>query len=155
MFSFSKFIKMSGPGLGPGLCAQNSNPCRPKLLGKKTSLKKSRGLTLERICGCARCLIGSVLTWSVFYFLRSTVHCTFHPGHLSKVVTQIGKVGMESIVEQILPTVGCGVRTDYEIPIEKVEEKKTTEIEGNEDIPEAAEQSPSARESLNNCLVIH
>ena len=62
---------------------------------------------------------------------------------------------MESIVEQILPTVGCGVRTDYEIPIEKVEEKKTTEIEGNEDIPEAAEQSPSARESLNNCLVIH
>ena len=65
---------------------------------------------------------------------------------------------MESIVEQILPTVGRGVRTDYEIPIEKVEEKKTTEIEGNEDIediPEAAEQSPSARESLNNCLMIH
>ena len=147
MFSFSKFIKMSGPGL----CAQNSNTCRPKLLGKKTSLKKSRGLTLERIRGCARCLIGSSLTWSVF--LLFTQH-----RHLSKVVTQIGKVGMESIVEQILPTVGRGVRTDYEIPIEKVEEKKTTEIEGNEDIediPEAAEQSPSARESLNNCLMIH
>ena len=69
---------------------------------------------------------------------------------------------MESIVEQIIPTVGLGAATEYDIPIETVavedeEMDLTTKdecIEDNEDIPEcAAVQSSSVRESQNNCVL--
>ena len=70
---------------------------------------------------------------------------------------------MESIVEKIIPTVGLGIATEYDIPLAKVVIETETEMElttqneciedNDEDIPECAEvQSPSARESQNNCL---
>ena len=68
---------------------------------------------------------------------------------------------MESIVEKIIPTVGLGAATEYDIPIETVtvvEMDLTTEnecSEDTEDIPEcaAAVQSSSVRESQNNCVL--
>ena len=101
------------------------------------------------------------------FFLYFTIYAanTLQSAHLSKTLTHLDKLGMESIVEQIIPTVGLGAATDYDIPLEKVvietvaemEIELTTKndcIEDNENIPECADvQSPSVRESQNNCLL--
>lgn len=70
---------------------------------------------------------------------------------------------MESIVEKIIPTVGLGTATEYDIPLDKVETEAVVEmdlttkiacLDDNENIPEsAALQSSSARESQCNCLL--
>ena len=88
---------------------------------------------------------------------------TLNSTHLSKTLTHLDKLGMESIVEKIIPTVGLGTgtATEYDIPIETVDlvemdltAKNECIEESNEDIPEcAATQSSSVRESQNNCVL--
>ena len=64
-------------------------------------------------------------------------------------MTHLDKLGMESIVEKIIPTVGLGSATEYDIPSETVEMLETDCNEDNEDIPEStAVESQSARESF-------
>ena len=68
---------------------------------------------------------------------------------------------MESIVEQIIPGLGLGTATDYDIPtetveLEVVEMDLTTENDCRAEIADngcAAVQSSSARESRNNCVL--
>ena len=66
-------------------------------------------------------------------------------------------------MEKIIPTVGLGTATEYDIPLDKVETEAVVEmdlttkiacLDDNENIPEsAAAQSSSARESQCNCLL--
>ena len=68
---------------------------------------------------------------------------------------------MESIVEQIIPGLGLGTATDYDIPtetveLEVVEMDLTTENDCRAEIADnacEAVQSSSARESRNNCVL--
>ena len=68
---------------------------------------------------------------------------------------------MESIVEQIIPGLGLGTATNYDIPtetveLEVVEMDLTTENDCRAEIADngcAAVQSSSARESRNNCVL--
>ena len=102
-----------------------------------------------------------ILPFCVFFTIYAAN--TLQSAHLSKTLTHLDKLGMESIVEKIIPTVGLGTATEYDIPLDKVETETvvdmdlTTKIaclDDNENIPEsAALQSSSARESQCNCLL--